>query len=138
MPALEALLERSARGEIDLYTSEISRVEVAFGASEQKQGRLDPEIEQRIDSLWADPKVVVSVEYHARIGQIARDLMREAIASGLSLKPLDAIHLATAQWLSSLRITVDEFQTYDGSLLKYAPLVGFRVCEPHTPQPRML
>lgn len=137
MPTLEALLERSARGEIELYTSEISRVEVAFAASEQKRGRLDPEIEQKIGSLWADSNVVVSVEYHRGIGQIARDLMREAITRGWSLKPLDAIHLATAQWLTSAGIEVSEFQTYD-NLSRYASIVGFSICEPYTPQPKML
>ena len=137
VPTLEALLERSARGEIELYTSEISRVEVAFGASEQKRGRLDPEIEQKIDFLWADSNVVVSVEYHPGIGQTARDLMREAITRGWSLKPLDAIHLATAQWLTSVGVEVSEFQTYD-NLSRYASVVDFSICEPYTPQPRML
>lgn len=137
IPALEALLERSTSGEIDLYTSEISRVEVAFAASEQKRRRLDPGSEQRIDSLWADSNVIVSVEYHGAIGQVARGLMREAITRGWSLKPLDAIHLATAQWLSNTGIAVDEFQTYD-NLSRYAAVVDFSICEPYTPQPRML
>ena len=137
MPTLETLLERSDRGEIELYTSEISRVEVAFAASEQKRRRLDPGIEQRIDSLWADSNVVVSVEYHGAIGQISRDLMREAITRGWSLKPLDAIHLATAQWLSDVGTEMDEFQTYD-NLSRYASIVDFSICEPYTPQPRML
>ena len=136
-PILEALLERSSVGEIELYTSEISRVEVAFAASEQQRRRLDPEAEQRIDSLWADSNVITSVEYHGVIGQIARDLMREAITRGWSLKPLDAIHLATAQWLSNTGIVVDEFQTYD-NLSRYAAVVDFSICEPYTPQPRML
>ena len=138
IPTLEALLESSANGIIELYTSTISHVEVAFGASEQQQRRLDPEIEQQIDSLWSDPKVVVSVEYHGRIGQTARDLMRHAVTRGWSVKPLDAIHLATAQWLSSLGIEIDEFHTYDTRLFKYVPIVDFNVCEPHTLQPRMI
>ena len=136
-PTLDALLERSSRGEVELYTSEISRVEVAFAASEQKRRKLSPEMEERIDSLWADSNAVVSVEYHGAIGQVARGLMREAITKGWSLKPLDAIHLATAQWLSSVGIKVDEFQTYD-NLSRYASIVDFEICEPHTPQPRML
>ena len=138
IPTIEALLERSARGEIQLYTSEISRVEVAFAASEQKRRRLDSAMEQRIDSLWADSNVVVLVECHGAVGQVARDLMREAITRSWSLKPLDAIHLATAQWLSSVGVGVSEFQTYDGRLSRHAPIVGFDVREPHTPQPRML
>ena len=138
MPTLEALLESSASGTIELYTSTISHVEVAFGASEQQGRRLNPEVEQQIDSLWADPKVVLSVEYHGRIGQIARDLMRAAVIRGWSLKPIDAIHLATAQWLSTLGVGIDEFHTYDARLFKYASIVDFDVREPHTLQPRMI
>ena len=138
IPTLEALLESSATGEIELYTSTISHVEVAFAASEQLRGALDREMERRIDSLWADPTVVVSVEYHGRIGEIAKDMMRGAITTGWSLKPLDAIHLATAQWLSSVGVDVSEFHTYDHGLFKYTPIVGFSICEPHTPQPRMI
>ena len=135
---LETLLESSASGEIELYTSAISHVEVAFGASEQLRGRLDLEIERRIDSLWADPNVVVTVEYQSLIGRVARDMMREAITGGWSLKPLDAIHLATAQWLSDSGTEVDEFQTYDGSLSRYSSIVDFRICEPYNPQPKMM
>ena len=135
---LESLLESSASGTIELYTSTISHVEVAFGASEQQRRRLDPKVEQQINSLWSDPKAVVSVEYHGRIGQIARDLMRHAVTRGWSLKPLDAIHLATAQWLCSVGIEIDEFHTYDTRLLKYAPLVDFSIRQPHTLQPRMI
>ena len=135
---MDALLESSASGAIELYTSTISHVEVAFGATEQLRRRLDPKVEQQISSLWSDPNVVVSVEYHDGIGQSARDLIREAVTRGWSLKPLDAIHLATAQWLSSVGIEIDEYNSYDTRLLKYAPLVAFSVCEPHTLQPNMI
>ena len=140
MPVLDALLEDSANdsGSIKLYTSELSRVEVAFASSEQKQRSLDEEIERRIDSLWTDPDAVVLVEFHSGIAQTARTLIRHAITNSWSLKPYDAVHLATAEWLSGAGITVDEFHTYDKSLMKYGSIVGFRVTEPYTPQPRML
>ncbi len=135
---LDALLESSANGTIEIYTSTISHVEVAFGASEQQRRRLAPEIEREIDSLWSDPNVVVSVEYHNGIGQSARNLIRDAVTRGWSLKPLDAIHLATGQWLSSMEIVVGEFHTYDTRLFKYADIVDFSICEPRTLQPRMI
>ncbi len=140
MPVLDALLEIAAdsRGATTLYTSELSRVEVAFASSEQKQRSLDEEIEQRIDSLWTDSGAVVLVEFHSGIAQTARTLMRHAITHGWSLKPYDAVHLATAEWLSTVGITVDEFHTYDKELVKYGSIVGFRITEPYTPQPRML
>ena len=99
---------------------------------------MDEEVEQRIDSLWTDPGAVVLVEFHSRIAQTARILMRYAITQGWSLKPYDAVHMATAQWLSTVGIKVDEFHTYDKSLVKYGSIVGFKITEPYTPQPRML
>ena len=140
IPVLDVLLEASSKvgGEVKIHTSTLSHVEVAFGASEQVQRALDPQIERRLNDLWADTEVIVSVEYHAGIGRIARDLVRNAITRGWSLKPLDAIHLATAQWLSSSGLNLEEFHTYDNALMKYGALVDFRICEPHTPQPRMV
>ena len=140
MPTLDALLDSSASGsdETKIYTSAISQVEVAFAASEQQQQALDPQVEQKISNLWSDPGAIVVVEYHDGIGQQARALMREAITRGWSLKPLDAIHLATAQWLVSVGFAVDEFHTYDRRLDKYGPIVGFRICEPYTAKPRMI
>ena len=139
MPILDTLLDDSARdgGTIKLYTSELSRVEVAFANSEKKQGSLDEETERRIDGLWTDPSAVVLVEYHDGVGREARTLMRNAIAGGWSLKPLDAIHLATARWLSTVVVTVEEFHTYDRGLYKYGPIVGFKVMEPVTLEPKL-
>ena len=138
MPTLDAMLDSAAKGEIQLRTSDISRVEVAFGASEQTQRALDTATEQLIDSLWNDTAAVVMVEYHADIGDIARTLMRDAITRGWSLKPLDAIHLATAQWLSDNGVQVEEFHTYDRGLDKYGSVASFRICEPYTAEPRMI
>lgn len=138
MPTLDALLDGSANGSITIYTSALSQVEVAFAASEQQRRALDPQEEQKIDALWNDPDAISLVEYHDGIGKQARALIRDAITHGWSLKPLDAVHLATAMWLSQSGFQVDEFHTYDGSLEKYAAIVGFTICEPHTAQPKML
>ena len=121
MPVLDVLLDESAGGAVKLFTSTLAHVEVAFSASEQQQEALDPQVEQQIDSLWADPEVVVSVEYHDGIGRVARRLMRSAVKTGWSLRPLDAIHLATAQWLCSVEQGVDEFHTYDSRLKSSHP-----------------
>ncbi len=119
MPTLNGLLDDSAApgGAVKRHTSVLSQVEVAFAASEQKQRLLDPEMERLIHSMWTDPAAVVLVEYHSAIGQVARDLIRTAIGKGWGLKPFDAIHLATAQWLSNLGLTVEEFHTYDKRLV---------------------
>ena len=100
---LQPLLAESANenGTVKIHTSAISRVEISFAAVEQRQRSLAPETEELIDRLWADPNAVVSVEYHDLIGREARQLMRAGITRRWSLKPLDAIHLATAKWLRS-------------------------------------
>lgn len=139
MPVLDALLDSSrSEGTVKLYTSMLTQVEVSFAASEQQKRVLDPQVEQRINSLWSDPEAVVSVDYHDGIGQVAKDLIRHAITKGWSLKPLDAIHLATAQWLTSVGLQVEEFHTYDDRLYKYGPIVGFSIVEPYTQTPRLL
>ena len=135
---LDSLLEDCGKGLIALYTSDISRVEVAFAASEKAQRVLDPEIERRIDGLWSDPQIFTMVEFHSDIAEEARALMRQAIPNGWSLKPLDAMHLATASWLSKAGVAIEEFHTYDGSLAKYGAIVGFRVVEPAVINPMLL
>lgn len=44
MPVLDVLLEASSKigGEVEIHTSTLSHVEVAFGASEQMRQVLDP------------------------------------------------------------------------------------------------
>ena len=140
MPVLDVLFETSSRvaGSVKIHTSTLTQVEVAFAASEQVQQVLDPQIEGRLNALWADPEAIVSVEYHAAIGQVARSLIRSAITEGWSLKPLDAVHLATAQWLSNSGLALEEFHTYDKGLEKFESFLNFTICEPRAEQPRMI
>lgn len=51
----------------------------------------------------------------------AQQLMRAAIVNKWSLKPADAIHLATAAQLK-----VQEFHTYDDRLEKFSSLDGIK------------
>ena len=134
---LESLLSLSSHrdAQIKIYTSTLSHVEVAFSASEQNNQALDPEQERRIDDLWNDPSAVVSVEVHQDIIDRARSLIRESITRGWSLKPADAIHIATAQWLSRSGVAIAEFHTYDDRLCKFSEIVEFEIVEPYTDQP---
>ena len=139
LPTLDALLESSASGGgIRIYTSMLSVTEVAFAASEQKRGALDPAMEQKIDGLWEPNGPVTLADFHIGIGRQARDLMRGAITRRWSLKPYDANHLATAQWLSKMGIGVTEFHTYETRLVKYGAMVGFKICEPYILQPGLV
>jgi len=134
LPVLDALLADSSspKGSIEIYTSEISEVEVAFAKSEQDKKALDFDVEKQIDELWADRGVLKVVEYHHTIGIEARAIIRLAIEKGWQLKPMDAIHLATAK-----QCQVTEFHTYDKRLLKYSNDVGFPIVVPYISQPRL-
>lgn len=130
---IETLLEASGRGEVNLYTSSVSQVEAAFGFWERDQRELDQNVEILLDSLWADSSAVTIVGYHDEIGLDARNMIRAAVARGWSLKPMDAIQLATAQSLRSEGVAVSEFHTYDRRLFKYADIAGFPISEPRVP-----
>jgi len=100
---------------------------------EQDSQVLDYQIEEQIDELWADRDAVKLVEYYDGIGKEARQIMRYAITHNWKLKPLDAIHLATAKVME-----VSEFHTYDEKLDKFSEELGFTIKRPHTSHPRLL
>jgi predicted nucleic acid-binding protein len=126
---IEELFRQARAGEIELVTSSISRVEVAFIQSENKAGALDEEAEAAIDALWAPGSPIETVEFYDLIGTKARALMRQGISQERKLKPMDAIHLATAQ-----QMAVVEFHTYCKKLQKWDGAIGFPVNEPKTAQ----
>ena len=127
---LDILLNDSAMrsGDIHLITSLIAQTEVAFGAAEQNNQTLDADVEQKIDSLWKDRRAVTVVEYYPALALEARGLIRMSVERGWSLRPYDAIHLATAQ-----RLEVTEFHTYDDKLLRFTGDLGFPIMEPYVP-----
>ena len=131
---LDAVFEdiMKSNGEKKIVTSIISKVEVAASSIESTSRTILADVEGRIDALWSDDSVVEIIEFHDGIALQARDLMRRALAQGWSLKPPDAIHLASALWLS-----VDEIHTYDDKWPRYAPLVGRKICEPYITQLRL-
>jgi predicted nucleic acid-binding protein len=132
MPTLEDLLQQSSQGTIEIITSSISIVEVAWEASEKAKRELSQEIEDRIDTLWSNRETIMVVEYHELIAKDARTLMRNGIPQGWSLKPMDAIHFATAQ-----RLSVSQFHTYDKTIPTYQSLVGFQIREPFVEQGKL-
>jgi predicted nucleic acid-binding protein len=131
LPDIDAFLERSGK-DLQLITSSVTIVEVAFGKAEQDAGALDLTIEAKIDQLWQANSPIRLVDFHAGIGAEARQLMRQALLRGWALKPMDAIHLSTAR-----QQAVAEFHSYDTELTKYADLVGFRIGPPLSPAPKL-
>jgi predicted nucleic acid-binding protein len=106
--------------------------EVAYAATEKDARKLDDAVERAIDELFGDRDVIRVVEYHELIAREARRKIRQAITNGWSLKPMDAIHLATAT-----RVSADELQTYDEPLLKYKGAMGFTIRQPVSLSPRL-
>lgn len=73
------------------------------------------------------------VEFHELVADKAKALMRTGVEKGWQLRPMDAIHLGTAQPMSA---TV--CYTYDDRLDKFAPLIGCPVQRPEAAQPYLL
>jgi len=90
LQTLDALLESSGRGEIQIATSVLSMTEVAFAASEKKNASLDKATEDKINALWEDTSVVQLVEFFPLIAGRARALIRESLAKKWRLTPPDA------------------------------------------------
>lgn len=133
MPILDALLEQaSGTDELVIYTSTVSITEVAFAKAEKDGRALDPNIEAEIDALWNDRSAVKLVEFNEVIARGARRLMRQGIEQGRQLKPLDAIHLATAR-----NRRVAEFHTTDNRLQKNWQDLEFPVHDPFTEKPKL-
>jgi predicted nucleic acid-binding protein len=133
MPVLDSLLDDASRSnELVINTSSGSIVEVAFAKAEKDGGVLDPTIEAGIDAFWDDRTAIRLVEFNEVIGRSARGLLRRAVQDGRHLKPMDAIHLATAQ-----NRRVDDFHTLDERPKKSWSVLGFPVRDPHTPRPKL-
>jgi predicted nucleic acid-binding protein len=129
-PVIDELIRQARAGEIELLTSSISRVEIAYIQTEKQAGELDQQVEEAIDNLWQPGSPIKTVEFYDLIGDRARALIRQGISQGWGqLKPPDAIHLATAQ-----QMAVAEFHTYCERLHKWTNHLGFSVTEPQTAQ----
>jgi predicted nucleic acid-binding protein len=129
LPDIEAYLDRSSRA-IQLVTSAISIVEVAFAKVEQDGGVLDAAIQERIDALWsASDSPVRLIEFYPLLALEARALIRDSLARGLRIpRAADAIHLASAR-----RVQASEVHTYDTSWSRYQALLGVTIGPPNAP-----
>jgi predicted nucleic acid-binding protein len=133
VPHVEALLDAAEHGDVEIFTSELSVVEVALAAQEKLAGSPDAEVEAALDVLWLPP--IKRVEVHAGIAREARTIIRSAkFNPGREIKTADAIHLATAK-----TIGVDEVHTYEEPAARdrWRELVGIIVSEPTAVQPKL-
>jgi len=131
---IESWMSKSG-AEFQLVTSALSIVEVAFAAKEKDNATLDTGTELKISKLWQVGSPIVIVEFYELIAVKAQSLMRAALPRGWSLKPADAIHLATADQLE-----VMEFHTYDAPLEKFSVLTEtkFKIGPPISQAPHLL
>jgi predicted nucleic acid-binding protein len=129
METIDDLLSRSRQQQIQIVTSALSVVEVAFAATEKVHKRLDDNIERAIDNLWTDRKAIKLAEVHQLLVSKARQLIRLSVTKDWSLKAADAIHLATAE-----QLRVSQIHTYDPAWKKYETEIGITVCEPASVQ----
>lgn len=131
MPVLDALLADSAHsmGNIEIVTSAISIAEVAFHPLEKQANQLNDDYYEKISSLWVPGGAIRVVEFYQAIGEEARDLIRYCVSNGIkSVKPPDAIHLATAMALEAT-----EFHTYNvKDYTQLVAYVGLQIHEPKT------
>jgi predicted nucleic acid-binding protein len=109
VPTISGLIEECKLDGVEIVTSALSITEVAFAAAEQKASELSPAELAKINALWEPGSPFIVAELHQLVASDARDVIRESmIETSHTLKPADAIHLATA-----LRVGATHFYTFD-------------------------
>ena len=131
MPDIDAVFAEAGRKEIELWTSVVTISEVAFAKLEQ-DGKLPDEATMvRIDALWLPPAPTKLIEFYEAIARDARDVVRLALPDGRKpLKPMDAIHVATAK-----RWGIETIYTYDDGMIEWAPDLGMTIMYPRPEKP---
>lgn len=112
-----------------IYTSQITVVEVSYPPNRGDGEHISPETNAKLDRLWYAHPLISVVEFNPAIARIARDLIQHRLDDGWRLKPMDAIHLATARWIKNTE-PIFQFHTYDNRLQRYSDQIGIPIVEP--------
>jgi len=128
------MLKASECGDIELMTSSLTVVEsLHLGKDEQgKDVECTPEIQEFLVNLLTSGSLITLVEPSLFVAERARDLRWK---DGLSLKPFDSLHVASA-----LDSECKELITFDGKMNKKPEEIttlanlGLRVISPHDSQ----
>lgn len=132
-PTIDNFVELSLRNEIDIVTSTASIVEVSHVLGEKEARKLDPNIEEKLDAMFDEDRVLKLIDFSTLIARRARTLIRDSIANPTNiLKPMDAVHLASAE-----RLRVREFLTYDKKLLLHNGRFSFPIQKPFSERQRL-
>lgn len=129
IPHILAVWEAARKGLVTIYTSIASIVEVIYFLEEKASGTMNPDSEERIDALWYGGQVILS-EVSPLVARDARAIIRRSIQDNQKVRPVDALHLSTAQ-----RLGVSSLHTYDEPLFKYAPYIGMPIEPPSADAP---
>lgn len=121
---LRAVFEEAINKEIRLAASAVCITEVAFVAAERSGGP-SPQVEREIDKLWMPGSPIQIIDYSQLIASKAQKLLRHKLANDLHLKPLDAIHIATA-----MQIKATALHTFDERLWDWSSTAGVAVQRP--------
>jgi predicted nucleic acid-binding protein len=118
-----------------IVTSQITHAETVYVEFDEGQG-FSLEDESKLDNFWSDYNIIAFIEVNLEITRLARELKRYAKEQGWKLKLVDAIHLASAQWISQFSSNTIVFHTYDlGDFQKFSTRVPFPIGEPIVTQP---
>jgi predicted nucleic acid-binding protein len=114
-------------------TSVFAITEVSHIVEERATQKLGDGFEEKLDKFWSDSSLIEFVEFHEPMARRARELIRNAIPLGHVLKPIDAIHLVSAQYTGA-----GECFTFDKRLFKFSTNIGMEVREPYVLQPKLI
>ena len=131
---LDALIAESRSGDTQIATSILSISEAAYSEAEKEARQADPLVEEALNMMFGDYSLLTLIEYDQLIAVRARSLMRRTLSLEGSLKPADAIHLASAE-----HIGADIVYSFDAKLqrrsieLDSGPVETPRVSQPRLP-----
>ena len=135
LPIIDGLLAEAQVAKVHIVTSVLTIAEVTFAAQELENHELAPEVVDQIESILNDRSVVTLVDVTPAVARRARELQRNGKFSGRSIRPMDALHLATAVTLSPAPV---EIHTYDTGWPRWADVLGLPIVEPRTDAPNLL
>lgn len=130
VPTIEAILAENEEGTTEIFTSQLTMVEVIYAKSGERK-QVDEETEKRIITLIKSARMI---DVHELISTNARGIIRNALSNEIDpnawrVKSNDAIHLATAKFLVEV-VGLDEVHTYDLRWDRYTAEVGCKITRP--------
>lgn len=127
---IEAILEENNQGTTEIFTSQMSIVEVMYVKTEERK-LPNAETEAKIEAVLRAARLI---DVHELISRHARRIMLEPLTTdadpnGWRVKAKDAVHLATAKFLVDVA-GLGEVHCYDGRWDRYSAQIGCKIGRP--------